>query len=78
MTDVTNHQKAILDLETEWPVYGWDKDHAIRALGLTPAGYYQTLHQLIDTRPALEYAPITVERVRRLRNNQHRIDRGNN
>lgn len=60
-------EKAILDLETQSWRYAGAKEAAIRTLGYTPTRYYQRLNHLIDTEPALAYAPVTVHRLRRLR-----------
>lgn len=80
MNDLTDEQKAILGLEGRLPVYGLEKDRAIRLLGLTPAGYLQVLNALADNPAAEAYAPTTVHRVRRIRDDrQHgreRISRG--
>jgi hypothetical protein len=60
--------RDILDFERTW----WDgspgKEPAVRAkFGLSPARYYQLLNRLIDRPEALEYDPMLVQRLRRLR-----------
>lgn len=80
MTDLNDEQQAILDLEGRLPVYGLEKDRAIRVLGFTPSGYFQALNALADNPAAEQYAPATIHRVRRIRDDrQHgreRINRG--
>lgn len=77
---MTDLERAILHLETQYPVYGVEKDQAIRELGLTAAAYYQTLNALIDTRKALEHSPTLVGRLQRIRDTRQqgkeRINRG--
>lgn len=44
------------------------KERAIReGLGLSPTRYYQLLNALLDDRRALEEDPVTVNRLRRVR-----------
>lgn len=64
---LTPQDKEILDLEARWWRLAGLKQAAIRDLGYTPTRYYQRLNYLIDTEPALAYAPATVNRLRRLR-----------
>lgn len=73
---LTDDDRAILDLETRWWRYAGAKEAAIRTLGYTPTRYYQRLNHLIDTEPALSYAPATVNRLRRLRGARSRPDLG--
>jgi hypothetical protein len=40
--------------------------------GLSPARYYQLLNRLIDRPEALEYDPMLVQRLRRLRESRRR------
>lgn len=63
-----DRDRALLDFEARWPRHTGAKEEAIRAeLAITPARYYQLLGRLVDTRPALEYAPMLVQRLRRIR-----------
>ncbi|MEV3933328.1 MULTISPECIES: DUF3263 domain-containing protein [unclassified Streptomyces] len=59
---------AVLALERRsWPGPG-AKERAIREeLGMAPVRYYQLLNALLDDRRALEEDPVTVNRLRRVR-----------
>jgi len=69
MTDgLTDTERAILAFEAEWRRHAGAKEEAIRAeLDMTPARYYQLLGRLIDEAAALEFDPMLVKRLRRLR-----------
>jgi hypothetical protein len=61
-------EQAILALERQ----GWGspgaKERAIRErLGLAPVRYYQLLNALLDDERALAHDPVTVNRLRRVR-----------
>ncbi|MFI9721356.1 DUF3263 domain-containing protein [Streptomyces sp. NPDC052396] len=60
--------RAVLALEREsWPGPG-AKERAVRErLGITPTRYYQLLNALLDDPRALAHDPVTVNRLRRLR-----------
>jgi hypothetical protein len=62
-------EKRALDLERSFVGYNAGaKEQAIMdATGMTATLYYQMLNRLIDTREALAYDPVTVNRLRRLR-----------
>ncbi len=69
--DLTDRDKAILTLEAAWPRHGGMKEETIREkLGLSSARYYQLLGRLIDTEAALEFDPLLVRRLRRLRDSR--------
>ncbi|MFI0911480.1 DUF3263 domain-containing protein [Streptomyces abikoensis] len=59
---------AVLALERRsWPGPG-AKERAVRErLGITPTRYYQLLNALLDDPRALAHDPVTVNRLRRLR-----------
>ena len=61
-------EQAILAMERQgWPGPG-AKERAIRErLGLAPVRYYQLLNALLDDRRALAHDPVTVNRLRRVR-----------
>lgn len=61
-------EQAILALERQgWPGPG-AKERAIRErLGLAPVRYYQLLNALLDDERALAHDPVTVNRLRRVR-----------
>lgn len=65
---LSERDRAILTLEAAWPRHGGMKEETIRAqLGMSPARYYQLLGRLIDTEEALEFDPMLIRRLRRLR-----------
>jgi hypothetical protein len=58
----------MLAFEGQWWRHQGSKDEAVRELfDLTPTRYYQQLNALIDRPEALEAEPMTVARLRRLR-----------
>lgn len=68
MDELTDEQRAILDLEGQRWKYAGAKEAQIRELfGCSATRYYQVLNALIDRREALAYAPMTVKRLQRLR-----------
>jgi hypothetical protein len=65
--------RDILDFERTWWNGSGGKEVAVRArFGLSPARYYQLLNRLIDRPEALEYDPMLVQRLRRLREARRR------
>lgn len=63
----------ILDFERDWWKGSLRKERAVRArFGVSPARYYQLLNRLIDRPEALEYDPMLVQRLRRLRDGRRR------
>ncbi|MFI1796887.1 DUF3263 domain-containing protein [Streptomyces sp. NPDC020379] len=65
---LSGRDRDVLALERRtWPGPG-AKERAIREdLGLTPTRYYQLLNALLDDPAALAHDPVTVNRLRRLR-----------
>ncbi|MEU1217241.1 DUF3263 domain-containing protein [Streptomyces sp. NPDC005790] len=65
---LSDRERAVLALERRsWPGPG-AKERAIREeLGIAPVRYYQLLNALLDDRRALEADPVTVNRLRRVR-----------
>jgi hypothetical protein len=65
--------RAILDFERTWWKTSSPKDGAVRErFGLSPTRYYQLLNELLDRPEALEYDPMLVHRLRRLREARRR------
>ncbi|MET8814007.1 DUF3263 domain-containing protein [Streptomyces sp. NPDC004549] len=61
-------EQAILALERRSFAGPGAKERAIREqLGLTPVHYYQLLNALLDDERALAHDPVTVNRLRRVR-----------
>ncbi|MFI7321663.1 DUF3263 domain-containing protein [Streptomyces venezuelae] len=65
---LSDRDRAVLALERRpWPGPG-AKERAIREeLGMVPVRYYQILNALLDDTRALAHDPITVNRLRRVR-----------
>jgi Protein of unknown function (DUF3263) len=60
--------REILDFERTWWHLSVSKELAIRErFRISPARYYQLLNRLIELPEALEYDPMLVRRLRRLR-----------
>lgn len=65
---LSERDQRILEFEGSWWIYPSPKDRAIREyLDMSANRYYQALRRLIDDPRALEYAPMTVRRLRRQR-----------
>ena len=66
-------ERAVLAVERRsWPGPG-AKERAVREdLGLSPTRYYQLLTALLDDPRALEHDPVTVNRLRRVREAKER------
>lgn len=76
---LSERDRAILTFERQWWTHPGLKEDAIRSLfGLTPTRYYQILNALLDDPSALEFDPMLVKRLRRLRSarRQERSARG--
>jgi hypothetical protein len=70
---LTEVQAAVLALETSWWKYAGAKETAVRdQFGWSMTRYYQVLNALIDTPAALAVDPVTVNRLRRLREERQR------
>ena len=66
--ELGSREKAILALERRGFPGPGAKERAIREeLGLAPVRYYQLLNALLDDERALALDPVTVNRLRRLR-----------
>ncbi|MFE7546637.1 DUF3263 domain-containing protein [Streptomyces gardneri] len=66
-------ERAVLAVERRsWPGPG-AKERAVReGLGLSPTRYYQLLNALLDDPRALAHDPVTVNRLRRVREEKQR------
>jgi hypothetical protein len=65
---LTDQDRAILDFEASWWKYAGAKEGEILSrFGLSAPAYYGRLNWLIDQADAEAYAPMTVRRLRRLR-----------
>ena len=69
---LTEREAAILAVERQWWRYQGMKEQRIReTLAISATRYYQLLNALIDRADALEADPMTVTRLRRLREQRH-------
>ncbi|MGW5735432.1 MULTISPECIES: DUF3263 domain-containing protein [Streptomyces] len=68
-TGLSDRDRAILALERrDWVTGPGAKERAVREqLGLVPVRYYQLLNALLDDPRALAHDPVTVNRLRRVR-----------
>ena len=65
--------RALLDFERSWWRAPGPKGPRIRAqLGCSPTRYYERLAALLDDPAAFAYDPLTVKRLRRLRDQRRR------
>lgn len=70
---LSERDRAILDFERGWWKLESTKEAAIRQhLALSTTRYYELLGRLIDDSSAVEYDPLTVRRLRRLRDQRRR------
>ena len=72
--ELSERGRAILDLEQTWWSLPGSKEEAIRErFGFSTTRYYQLLHALLEDPAALEHDPLTVKRVRRMREQRRRV-----
>ena len=72
-TDLSDQDRAILDLERLWWKYSGAKEQVIRDnFNMSPTQYYQVLNALIDSESALMHDPLLVKRLRRIRSQRQR------
>ncbi|MBG7606012.1 MAG: DUF3263 domain-containing protein [Actinobacteria bacterium] len=65
---VSERDREVLDFEGSWWLFPGPKDRAIREyLEMSATRYYQAVRRLIDDEEAIVYAPMTVLRLRRMR-----------
>jgi len=70
---LTDRDRAILDFERSWWTETGPKDTAIRErFELSGTRYYQLLTELIDDQHALDYDPLVIRRLRRVRERRRR------
>lgn len=70
---LSESERAILDFEGSWWLYPGPKDRAIREyLHISATRYYQVLRRLVDDPRAQRVAPMTVRRLRRVRDDARR------
>jgi len=70
---LTDRDRAILDFERSWWTEPGKKELAIRErFDLSTTRYYEILNELLDAPEALEYEPLVVRRLRRVRDRRRR------
>jgi hypothetical protein len=70
---LSERDRAILDFERSWWTEPGPKELAIRQrFDLSATRYYQVLNALLDSYEAVEYDPLVVRRLRRLRDRRRR------
>ena len=70
---LTESDRAILEFEGSWWLYPGPKDRAIREyLDMSATRYYQALRRLLQTPEAESVAPLTVRRLRKVREDAKR------
>ena len=73
MATLSERDMRILAFERSWWRQPGAKEQAISdMLGLSATRYYQLLNRLIDRPEALQYDPMLVQRLRRLRETRRR------
>lgn len=66
--ELTERDRLLLEFERQWWKYAGAKENAIRELfDMSSTRYYQVLNALIDTEAALNFDPMLIKRLRRMR-----------
>lgn len=70
---LTQRDLAIIELERTWWAEDGSKESLIRErFGLSTSRYYDILSDIVDSEEALEFDPLVVRRLRRLRARRRR------
>ena len=68
MEELSAQDKRILDFERSWWKHAGVKEQAIKdRFDMSATRYYQILNELLEKTAALDYDPILVKRLKRLR-----------
>ena len=68
---LSERDRGILEFERQWWKYAGAKEQAIRELfDMSSTRYYQLINTLIDTPEAMEFDPMLVKRLRRMRSSR--------
>jgi hypothetical protein len=71
---LSERDRAILDYERIWWTVPGPKELAIRSrFDLSPTRYYKVLGELLESADAVDYDPLVVRRLRRLRDRRRRV-----
>lgn len=66
--ELSERDRLLLEFERQWWKHQGSKESAIRDLfDMSTTRYYQLLNALIDSQAALEFDPMLVKRLRRMR-----------
>ncbi len=72
-TALADRDRRILEFERAWWRFAGAKEQAVRdQFDMSPTRYYQVLNALIDSDAALDFDPLLVKRLRRLRSSRQR------
>lgn len=72
-SQLSEHERALIDFEREWWRLGSRKDVGIRArFEISASSYYRALHALVDRAEAMQYDSLTVLRLRKRRERARR------
>lgn len=70
---LSSRDRAILDFERTWWTESGRKAASIKArFGISATRYYRLVTTLLDDPNAMEYDPLTVKRLRRIRHDRRR------
>ena len=70
---ISARNRAILDFERTWWTQSGHKADSIRArFGISATRYYRLVKDLLEDPDAMEYDPLTVKRLRRIRHERRR------
>ena len=70
---LTDQEQQVLQFERQWWRYAGAKEQAIRdQFNLNATRYYQILNRLLDDPAAMEFDPLLIKRLRRLRESRQR------
>ena len=68
---LSERDRAVLGFERQWWKYSGAKEAAIRELfDMSATRYYQLINSLINTPEAMEFDPMMVKRLRRMRSSR--------
>lgn len=71
---MTEQDRAVIDFERTWWRESGRKDVVVRErLGMSATGYYRLLNQLLEKPEAMDYDPMVVRRLLRLRARRRRL-----
>jgi hypothetical protein len=70
---LSEQEQQVLQFERQWWRYAGAKEQAIRdQFGLNATRYYQILNGLLDDPAAMQFDPLLVKRLRRLRESRQK------